>query len=246
MRKIAIALSKGGVGKTTTAVNVAHGLAIAGRRVLLIDTDTQNQCAKALGVDPVHSLADLMLDNLTLETAVSPARDKLDLLAGGDRLAVVANNIAQESIRPEETLRRMLSPQLQPYDYVIIDSSPSWDNLSINVLFFASELLCPCNLDQPALDGLIAFLKRVKGFSQYHDISLNYILPTALDKRVAMTEHIRQQLDTAFNNSVCEPIPYNAALGYAYAYGQTIFEYEPTSPSASAYANLVQRIIDDE
>lgn len=246
MRIIAIALSKGGVGKTTTAVNLSHGLAITGRRVLLIDTDTQNQCAKALGVAPAHGLSDFMLDNIPFETAVYPARDNLDLLAGGDRLAILTNDIARETVRAEETLKRRLTPHLSPYEYVIIDSSPSWDNLSINVLFFANELLCPCNLDQPSLDGLIKFLARVRGFEDYHDMNLSYILPTALDKRVAMTDHIKTQLIKAYETAVCEPIPYNASLGYAYAYGQTIFEYEPKSPSANAYTQLIKRIIEDE
>ena len=245
-RIISVSLSKGGVGKTTTATTLSHGLAITKRRTLLIDTDTQNQCAKALGVDSEVGLADFMLDNVAFNDAVITVRDNLDLMVGGSRLAILTNDIARETVRAEEVLKRKLMPHMSQYDYVIIDSSPSWDNLSVNLLFFADELLLPCNLDQPSLDGLIDFINRLDGFRDYRDINIQYVLPTALDKRVAMTGHIKDQLYQAFGNKVCEPIPYNSSLGYAYAYGQTIFEYEPKSSSAIAYSKLVGRIIGDE
>ena len=245
-RIISISLSKGGVGKTTTAVNLSAALAIAGRRVLLIDTDTQAQAGKALGLRPEIGLADFMLGQVEFEKAIVKARPNLDLLAGGHRLAAVKQVIAEADMRQEETLSSALAPYIPHYHYVILDTSPGWDNLQINVLFFAKEILTPVNLEVLSLDGLIEFTRRIEEVQRYHDLQLRYVLPTALDRRVKQTEEIMPQLNKHFNGAVCTPIRYNVRLSEAPAYGQHIFEYDPQSNGAKDYATLTRRIVNDE
>ena len=245
-RIIAVSLSKGGVGKTTTAVNLAAALAITGRRVLLIDTDTQGQCSLALGVEPAAGLAAFISGRATWEQAVTPARENLDLVAGGYELAGVKNEIARRSIRAEETLKSAVSPHIGSYHYVIIDTSPGWDALAINVLFLAQELLCPVLLEMAAVDGLIAFLQRVKEVQQHHNLALRYVLPTALDRRLKQTGEVMEQLREYFGETLCEPIRYNVRLSESYAHGESIFEYDPNSAGAAGYLELTKRVINDE
>ena len=245
-RIISISLSKGGVGKTTTAVNLSAALAISGRRVLLIDTDTQAQAGKALGIRPETGLADFMLGNAEFEQVLVEARPNLHLLSGGHRLAAVKQVIAEADMRQEETLAFALEPYIQYYDYIILDTSPGWDNLQINVLFFAREILTPVNLEVLSLDGLIEFTHRIKEVSRYHPVELKYVLPTALDRRVKQTEEILPQLDNHFGQAVCNPIRYNVRLSEAPAYGQHIFEYDKSSNGAKDYMELTKRIVQDE
>lgn len=245
-RIISISLSKGGVGKTTTAINLSAALAISGRRVLLIDTDTQAQAGKALGVRPDVGLADFMLGSASFENTIIEARPNLHLLAGGHRLAAVKQVIAEADMRQEETLSAALMPYAPYYHYIILDTSPGWDNLQINVLFFAQEVLTPVNLEVLSLDGLIEFTRRIDEVRRYHDVQLRYVLPTALDRRVKQTGEIMPQLTHHFGDAVCDPIRYNVRLSEAPAHGMHIFEYDPQSNGAQDYMELTKRIVNDE
>ncbi len=158
MRKIAIALSKGGVGKTTTAANLADCLATEGQRVLLIDSDTQAQCSKLLGIEPEKGLAEL-LDGEEVEPV--QIREGLCFLAGSQELAQTKRLIAREDIRSEEVLSRGLEKFEGQYDFVVLDTAPGWDSLSVNVLFYASEILCPVSMEVLAVDGFMSFLENI-------------------------------------------------------------------------------------
>ena len=149
-------------------------------------------------------------------------------------------------MRQEETLSAALAPYIGEYDYVILDTSPGWDNLQINVLFFAQEVLTPVNLEALSLDGLIEFTRRINEVRRYHDVVLRYVLPTALDRRVKQTEEIMPQLEQHFGDLVCAPIRYNVRLSESPAYGQHIFEHDPRSNGARDYLALTKRIISDE
>lgn len=245
-RILSISLSKGGVGKTTTAVNLSAALAISGRHVLLIDTDTQAQAGKSLGLRPEVGLADFLLGHATFAEAVVEARPNLHLLAGGHRLAAVKQVIAEADMRQEETLSAALMPYAQQYHYVILDTSPGWDNLQINVLFFAQEVLTPVNLEVLSMDGLIEFTRRIEEVRRYHGVELRYVLPTALDRRVKQTSEILPQLEAHFGPTVCSPIRYNVRLSEAPAHGQHIFEYDRDSNGAQDYLELTRRIVNDE
>lgn len=246
MRKIAVALSKGGVGKTTTAVNLAAGLARAGQRLLLVDVDTQGQVARSLGVQPPAGLAELVTGESTPEQSIVEVREHLWLLAGGRGLAGVERMIVRKDFGGERTLAEALSPLDEGYDYIILDTSPGWDTLTVNALFYADEVLAPVSLEVMTLQGLQDFSQSLKSVQRYHEsLRFSYILPTFMDRRVKKSEEILSQLRAYFPEQLCEPIRYNVRLSEAPGYGQTIFEYAPRSAGAVDYQQLTTRIMQD-
>ncbi|HZY42003.1 MAG TPA: ParA family protein [Anaerolineae bacterium] len=246
MRKIAVALTKGGVGKTTTAVNVAAGLAHAGHTVLLIDVDTQGQAGKMLGCQPSSGLAEFVAGTATADQAIVPARDRLWLLGGGKSLSGVKMLIARKEFGAERTLAEALAPLDDRFEFAILDAAPGWDALTVNVLFYAREILSPVSLEVMTLQGLSDFAQNVASIQRYHtDLQLRYVLPTFFDRRVKKSEEIFAQLQTYYPAQVCPPVRYSVRLSEAPGYGQTIFEYAPHSSGAEDYAALTERIRDN-
>ena len=243
MRKIAVSLSKGGVGKTTTAVNLATGLARAGFTVLLVDTDTQGQTSRALGLSPEVGLADLISGEATPEEAMTLAREKLYLLAGGRSLAGLKRAIDRKDFGGENTLSEGLESIHDNFDYIILDTSPGWDSLTVNVLFYATEILAPVSMEILTLTGLLDFKKSIESIQKYREeLQIRYILPTFFDKRVKKSEEIFLQLQSFYADKLCTPIRYSVRLSEAPGFGQTIYEYAPGSTGAEDYQNLVERI----
>lgn len=246
MRRIAISLSKGGVGKTTTAVNIAAGLARAGYSVLLIDTDTQGQAGRALGVMPEIGLAELVSEEATPEEAIQEARERLYLLAGGRSLAGLKRLIDRKDFRAEMTLADGLEQLDSHYDYVLLDTAPGWDSLTVNVLFYASEILAPVSMEVLTLTGLLYFQESIEAIQEYRpELEIRYILPTFMDGRVKKSEEILAQLQAAYQDKLCQPIRYSVRLSEAPGYGQTIYEYAPKTTGAEDYQALTERIVRD-
>ena len=246
MRKIAVALSKGGVGKTTTAVNLSAGLADLGARVLLVDMDTQGQVAKALGVRPRAGIANLVAGAPPEET-IFAARDRLWLLAGGRELVGLKREIARKDFGGERTLSDALAPLDGRYDYIILDTAPGWDTLTINALFYVNEVLAPVALEAMALQGLREFGASLGAIQRYHQqLAMTYILPTFMDRRVRKSAQIFEQLQEAYQQRVCPPIRYNVRLSEAPGQGKTIYEYAPRSAGAEDYHALVAQVVGDE
>ncbi len=246
MRKIAISLTKGGVGKTTTAVNLSAGLARAGAKVLLVDTDTQGQASKALGLQPAAGLAELMAGTGGLQETISPARDGLWLLAGGRSLAGAKREIDRRAFGGEKALAEALEPLDSQYDFVLLDTAPGLDSLAINCLFYAEQILSPVSLEVLTLRGLVDFQESLQAVQKYRrQVELRYILPTFYDLRVKKSLEIIQQLQAHFGQLVCQPIRYSVRLSEAPGFGQTIFEYAPASPGAEDYQKLTERILQD-
>lgn len=247
MHKIAIALSKGGVGKTTTAVNLAAGLARQGQKVLLMDVDTQGQAARALGANPALGLAEVVSGEAGFDTACHAARENLWIMAGGRSMAGLKRVITRKDFGGEQTLVEALEPIEGRFDYVIIDTSPGWDALTINVLFYTDSVLAPVSLEVMTLQGLMEFARSMAAIQKYRSgLELKYILPTFFDRRVKKSAEILTQLQAHFNERVCEPVRYNVRLSEAPGYGQSIFEYAPASSGAQDYQTLVERILANE
>lgn len=244
-RKIVISNSKGGVGKTTTAVSLGAGFAMRGERVLLIDLDTQGHVARALGITPQYSLYEVLDHDLPLAQALVSVRPNLDLLAGGRLLARAKKTIASLPYGSEHILAEKLK-NLILYDYVILDTAPSWDVLNVNALFYAQEVLLPISMEALAVYGMADFLEAVQGVQRYNaSVHLKYVLPTFFDMRVRKSSEILQQLVEHFQRLVLPPIRYNVDLSECPAHGKTIFEYSPRSRGSKDYARLVERIAND-
>ena len=245
-RKIGISLSKGGVGKSTTSINLASGLALAGYKVLLIDTDTQGQDSFMLGVKPKAGLTEIVTGELSLKECLTKARENLWLLAGGKALAGVKRMIDRKDYGGEMTVAEALIPVDNIFDYVIVDTSPGWDPLTVNVLFYVNELLIPVALDIMALQGLSEFLRSISSIQKYRpELNLKYILPTFEDKRVKKTSRILKKIAKIYGERLCQPVRYNVRLSEAPAYGKTIYEYAPGCNGSQDYRELVRKVAND-
>jgi chromosome partitioning protein len=246
-RKIAVILSKGGVGKTTTSVNLAVGLAMAGNKVLLVDTDTQGQASYMLGVKPKAGLTELATAELSPEEAVFQVNEKLSLLAGGKNLAGLKRLMSRKDFGGELTIAEALTPLEDQYDYIIFDCPPGWDVITVNVLFFVEEILIPVSLEAMTFQGLSEFLKNLGTIKKYREkLKVKYILPTFFDKRVKNSSIILNKLRDLYNKQLCTPIRVNSRISAAPMYGKTIYEYAPGSNGAADYRELIRKVTNDD
>lgn len=253
MRKLAVAMAKGGVGKTTTAVNLAHALAAMGQRVLLVDCDTQAQVKKFLGVNPAYGMYEFVTGRTDKQAPVAKketicaARENLWILDGGIRLVELKNWLGQQPPeRRHDFLRKSLVPKGDNLDFLIFDCAPGWDVLSVNVLMAAEEVMCPVALQGPALEGLKTFFSYlISAQKQNERLSLNYVLPTMFDRRTRQSFIIYKQLQRLFTKQICDPIRHNVRLSEATARGKTIFEFARSATGAEDYRKLARRLIDD-
>ncbi len=242
MRKIAFINAKGGVAKTTSCVNVGAGLALKGYRTLLLDLDTQGHVTKSLGVQAGEGLAELVQGDASLKEVQIEARENLFVIAGGGALSGVKRLISRRDMRSELVLSETLG-DLQGYDFVLLDTAPSWDVLNVNCLFYAEELLIPVSMEVLALQGIGDFLGRVDQVQRYREgLRIQGIIPTFYDARVKKSAEILEQLKRYFSDSLWPPVRYNTRLSEAPGFGQHIFEYAKKSNGAADYARLAERL----
>jgi len=244
MRKLCVSLSKGGVGKSSTCVSLAHGLALAGKKVLLVDTDDQGQDSFLLGANPTYGLADVLSEDVSATDAIYEARENLWLLSGGKPLSGIKRAIGRKDFGAEQTLSRALAPLEGKFDFVIVDTSPSWDTLTINALFYCEEVLTPVSLEILTLNSLTEFAERLKTVQAYNkNLQYKYLLPTFWDRRVKKSSEILEQLKKYYSPILCEPVKYSVRLSESAGFGKTIYEYAPSSTGAQDYEKAVQRIL---
>lgn len=239
-RVIAVANAKGGIGKTTTVVNIGAGLALKGARVLLVDVDPQGNLAMALGVHPRRTLYEVLVDGARPAECVVAARPGLDLLAADAGLLGAQPVIAR---RPDwvRVLDLALRPLFDSYDFAILDSGGSLTTLNTNALACASDVIVPTAVEHfslKSIDLLFGQVARVKGNSA----SIRLIVPTLFDPRVRQSGELLEQLRARYGALVAAPIRVNVRLSEAPTLGQTIYEYDPRSRGAVDYALLVERI----
>ncbi len=244
MRKICISLSKGGVAKSTSAVSLAHGLAMAGKKVLLIDSDDQGQDSYLLGVSPKHGLADVLNEEVSPLEAMHEARPNLFILAGGKALSGVKRSIGRKDFGAEKTLSDALSTIEGKFDFVLVDTAPSWDSLTINALFYCTEILVPVSLEALSLNSLAEFTQRLEGVRKFNPgLKHSYLLPAFADGRVKKSKEIMALLEKHYKPILCAPIRYCSRISEASGFGQTIFEYAPRSTGAQDYKSTVQKVM---
>ena len=242
MRKIAFINAKGGVAKTTSCVNIGAGLALGGYRTLLVDCDTQGQVTKSLGVQAGEGLAELLQGDAGLKDVQIEARENLFVIAGGGALSGVKRLISRMDMRSELVLSEALE-DLEGYEFVLLDTAPSWDVLDVNCLFYVEELLIPVSMEVLALQGIGEFLGRVKEVQRYREgLLIGGIIPTFYDGRVRKSAEILEQLERYFPDALWPWVRYNSKLSEAPGFGQHIFEYAKRSNGAADYARLAERL----
>jgi len=240
MKIISFANQKGGVGKTTTAVTLAHGLARQGRRTLLVDLDPQGHTAFSLGLDKAPGLYRLICLGEPLRQTVQNARPNLDVLPGDKRSETVKRQITLSDFR-ESILSEILHGA--DYECVLIDMAPSLDVLHVNGLVASDWVVIPTRLDALAVDGVKEILLTMGEVGQRgHGFQGFSILPTFFDRTTRETLAQFKEIVTAFGGHVWPPIPQDTRVREAAAYGQTPWEFAPRSSAVTGYLENRQRV----
>ncbi len=243
---IAIANQKGGVGKTTTAVNLSAGLAHIGRRTLLIDLDPQGNSTSAGGLDKNNldsSICEVLLDEMSINDSIYEVNPHLDII--GTNTNLVAAEIHLLHTKNNHQLRSSIDKLQYDYDYIIIDCPPSLNMLTINALIGAAGIIIPMQCEYYSLEGISSLLETIERIqSENSSVEITGVLRTMFDGRSNLSNEVSMQLIKHFGNKVFKTIiPRNVALAEAPSFGQNIIDYNKNSRGAIAYMALANELV---
>lgn len=248
-RTIAIANQKGGVGKTTTAVNLAASLAIAERRTLLIDADPQGNATSGLGVDKAEvtgSLYDVLIEGATIESVVreDPQLPFLHVLPATQDLVGAEIQLINTE-RREEVMRRALESVAGDYEFILIDCPPSLGLVTLNVLTAADAVIIPIQCEYYALEGISQLLNTIRLVQQNFnpDLQIDGVLLTMYDARLNLSRQVVTEAREYFGPKVFRNvIPRNVRLAEAPSFGKPILLYDLQSAGAKSYLSVAQEL----
>jgi chromosome partitioning protein len=251
-RTIAVANQKGGVGKTTTAINLSAFLASKGLRVLLVDCDPQANATSSLGFarDPNRvSLYNTLVAQLSPEVSIQRTSvESLDLLPSDKNLVGAAIELVDAEGR-EFRLKEALESAKSAYDFIVIDCPPALDLLTLNALAASDAVLVPIQCEYLALEGVSELLDTIMRIRRNLNLELEIegIVLTMYDERTTLSRQVADDLRSFFGSQLFRSIiPRNVRLAEAPSHGKPISQYDPTSRGAAAYAQLAEEVITNE
>ncbi len=247
---IAIANQKGGVGKTTTSINLAAGLAYLGQKVLLVDLDPQGNTTQGIGAsrhDFEYSTYDLLINEPSVEEVrIKLTTPPLDIIPATIDLAGADLEMNRFEVGSDKILKNKLAPVKDEYDFILIDCPPSLGLLNTNALTAADSVIIPVQSEYYALEGLTQLLSTIRLVQKLFnpDLKIEGVLLTMLDLRTRLSIEVQQEVRKYFKERVYKNnIPRNVKLSEAPSRGQTIFEYDIKSEGAKAYAALSKEVL---
>ena len=246
---IAIANQKGGVGKTTTSVNLAASLGVLEKKVLLIDADPQANASSGLGIDvesvEIGSYQVLEHSNTPDEATMNCSAPNVSVIPAHIDLVAIEIELVDKENR-EYMLKQALQSVKNKYDYIIIDCAPSLGLLTLNALTAADSVIIPIQCEYFALEGLGKLLNTIKSVQKIHnpELDIEGLLLTMYDSRLRLSNQVVEEVQKHFNDMVFETvIQRNIKLSEAPSFGESIINYDATSKGASNYLNLAEEII---